>query len=126
MSVPSNTVLQLTIIYLNVLLGKKILYQSCQDTHCYGNSLNLAAIHTLRNITVLKSASMNNTFQNYEVLMKVWDKACKIIKDTQTIARIEVVASQIITSDFFMALFLERHFCTHTDNLSRTLQHSNF
>ena len=54
------------------------------------------------------------------------DKACEIIKDTQTIACIRGVASQMIILDIFYGLVLEEILLRHTNNLSRTLQHSNF
>ena len=74
----------------------------------------------------INSSSMNSIIQNYEVLMEAWDKACEIIKDTWTNARIRGVASQMITFDFFYGLVLGETLLHHTDNLSRTLQHSNF
>ena len=73
----------------------------------------------------VKADSMKSIIQNYEVLMEVWDKACEIIKDTQTIARIRGIASQMITFDFFYGLVLGETLLRHTDNLSRTLQHSH-
>ena len=54
----------------------------------------------------VKADSMKSIIQNYEVLMEVWDKACEIIKDTQTIARIRGIASQMITFDFFYEFFI--------------------
>ena len=73
----------------------------------------------------VKADSMKSIIQNYEVLMEVWDKACEIIKDTETIARIQGIASQMITFDFFYGLVLGETLLRHTDNLSRTLQHSH-
>lgn len=68
--------------------------------------------------------SMQSIVQNYAVLQELWDQAIDIVHDTETIARIRGVASQMQSFDFFFGLILGELLLRHTDNLSRTLQKS--
>jgi hypothetical protein len=72
----------------------------------------------------VRADSMMSIIQNYAVLNELWEKACSIVGDTETIARIRGVAAQMVSFDFFFGLVLGEMLLRHTDNLSRTLQHS--
>ena len=67
---------------------------------------------------------MESIIKNYQILQELWEKVADIIRDTETIARIRGVASQMSTFDFFFGLVLNfgEILLRHTDNLSRTLQ----
>lgn len=66
--------------------------------------------------------SMKSIIDNYNVLNEGWDKACNIVKDTETIARIRGIEAQMASFEFFFGLVLGETLLRHTDNLSRTLQ----
>ena len=67
---------------------------------------------------------MQSIIQNYSVLQELWEQAADIVHDSETIARIRGVASQMQCFDFFFGLVLGENLLRHTDNLSRTLQKS--
>ena len=69
----------------------------------------------------VRADSMQSIIQNYTVLQELWEQAADIVHDTETIARIRGVASQM---QFFFGLVLGEIPLRHTDNLSRTLQKS--
>ncbi len=70
----------------------------------------------------VRADSMKSIIDNYNVLNEVWEKACDIVKDTETIARIRGIAAQMTSFEFFFGLVLGETLLRHTDNLSRTLQ----
>lgn len=72
----------------------------------------------------VRADAMQSIIQNYAVLQELWDQAVDIVHDTETIAHIRGVASQMQRFDFFFGLVLGEFLLRHTDNLSRTLQKS--
>ena len=72
----------------------------------------------------VRADSMQSIIQNYSVLQDLWEQAADIVHDTETIARIRGVASQMQCFEFFFGLVLGENLLRHTDNLSRTLQKS--
>ena len=74
----------------------------------------------------VKADSMRSIVENYTVLNRLWDNACDILKDTETIARIRDVQAQMASFEFLFGLVLGEQLLRHTDNLSRTLQHRKF
>ena len=72
----------------------------------------------------VRADSMHSIIQNYSVLQELWEQAADIVHDSETIARIRGVASQMQCFDFFFGLVLGENLLRHTDNLSRTLQKS--
>ena len=68
------------------------------------------------------AASMHSVIQNYSVLQELWEKAVDVVRDTETIARIQSVAAQMTFFDFFFGLMLGEMLLRHCDNLSKTLQ----
>ena len=65
---------------------------------------------------------MQSIIQNYSILHEVWEHATEIVHDTETIAHIQGVASQMHSFDLFFGLALAESLLCHTDNSSRTLQ----
>jgi len=70
----------------------------------------------------VRADAMESIIKNYQILQELWEKATDIIHDTETVARIRGVASQMSTFDFFFDLVFGEILLRHTDNLSRTLQ----
>ena len=48
---------------------------------------------------------MLSIIQNYTILNELWDKACNVVGDTETIARIIGAAAQMAFFEFFLGLF---------------------
>ena len=62
--------------------------------------------------------SLASILSNYTVLQELWDELSDIVKDTETIARINGVSSQMKNFDFFFGVVLGKLILSHTDNLS--------
>ena len=71
----------------------------------------------------VRADSMKSIICNYEVLNELWETACSIVRDTETIARIRGVAAQMSTFSFYFGLVLGEMLLRHSDNLNKTLQH---
>ena len=65
---------------------------------------------------------MESIIKNYTVLRELWDQAADVVRDTETIARIRGVESQMQLFHFFFGLVLGEILLRHADNLSKTLQ----
>ena len=74
----------------------------------------------------VRANSLASVLSNYTVLQELWDELSDIVKDTETIARINGVSSQMKNFDFFFGVVLGKLILSHTDNLSKTLQHKEF
>ena len=48
----------------------------------------------------VRADAMQSIIKNYEVLQELWEQAADVARDTETIARIQGVASQMKTFDF--------------------------
>ena len=70
----------------------------------------------------VQTDSMESIIRNYNTLQSLWDQAIDLIRDTETIARIRGVASQMKSFNYFFGLVLGEVLLRHTDNLSRTLE----
>ena len=55
------------------------------------------------------------------VLQELWEICLNDVKDTETKARIQGVAAQMSTFEYYYAVSLEEMVLWHTDNLSKTL-----
>ncbi len=70
----------------------------------------------------------NETFRsimdNYDALMELWETILNDRLDSETRARVNGVASQMKTFDFFFGACLLHSILRHTDNLSKTMQHT--
>ena len=73
----------------------------------------------------VRADSMLSIIQNYTVLNELWDKACNVVGDTETIAHIRGAVAQMASFEFFLGLVLGEMLLRHTNNLSRTLQHDH-
>lgn len=60
------------------------------------------------------------------MLQELWDECLEVVKDSETIARINGVTSQMNTLRFHFGVELGEMILMHTDNLSKTLQHKDF
>ena len=65
---------------------------------------------------------MQSITKNYSVLQELWEQAADVARDTETIARIQGVASQMKTIEYFFGLVFDEMLLRHAENLSRTLQ----
>ena len=74
----------------------------------------------------VRAESMQSIIHNYSVLQELWDRAVEIVHDSETIACIRGVATQMHSFDFFFGLVLGESLLRNTDNLSRTLQKKNY
>ena len=70
----------------------------------------------------VKAEALKSILDNFNVLLELWDESLEVIRDTDMKARIQGVAAQIKTFDFFFGVSLGLLILKHTDNLSRTLQ----
>ena len=59
---------------------------------------------------------MLSIIQNYTVLNELWDKACNVVGDTETIAGIRGAAAQMASFEFFLGLLWVRCFYTIPTN----------
>lgn len=74
----------------------------------------------------VRADSMESIVRNYAVLQELWDEAVSFVRESEVIARIRGVASQMNLFDFFFGLVLGESLLRNTDNLSRTLQKKNY
>ena len=70
----------------------------------------------------------NETFQsildNYSALLELWETILNGKLDSETGARVNGIDSQMKTFDFYFGASLLHNVLSHTDNLSKTLQHT--
>jgi len=59
-------------------------------------------------------------------LQNLWEVAVTVLHDSEVIARVHGVESQMQSFDFFFGLILGETLFTHSDNLSRTLQNKDY
>ncbi len=70
----------------------------------------------------VRADSMKSILSNYSVLQDLWEEAVSLVHNTEMIARIRGVASQMELFEFFFGLVLSENLLRSTDNLSKTLQ----
>ena len=54
---------------------------------------------------------MQSIIKNYQALQELWEQAADVARDTEAIARIQGVASQMKTFEYFLASCLVRCVC---------------
>ena len=59
------------------------------------------------------------------MLQELWDECVELVKDSETIARIHGVVSQMRIFSFLFGVKLGELILRYTDNLSKTLQHKS-
>ena len=70
----------------------------------------------------VRADAMQSIIKNYKILQELWEQAADVARDTETIARIQGVVSQMKTFEYFFGLVFGEMLLRHVDNLSRTLQ----
>ncbi len=73
----------------------------------------------------VRAYSLKSILDNFEVLQELWEEAIDLVKDTEMKARINGVASQMKTFDYYFGICLGHLILKHSDNLSRALQKSD-
>ena len=66
--------------------------------------------------------SFKSILDNYTVLVELFSKSLEQVKDTEMKARIQGIAAQMSTFDFYFGTSLALLILRHADNLSKTLQ----
>jgi len=66
--------------------------------------------------------ALASIIDNYTVLQNTWDEAVDIVTDTDSKARINGVAAQMVKFQFLFGVVIGEMILKHSDNLSRTLQ----
>ena len=72
----------------------------------------------------VRNETFRGILENYDAILELWDTILSNRPDSETRARINGVASQMKTFDYFFGASLLRLILRHTDNLSKTLQHT--
>ncbi len=73
----------------------------------------------------VRADALNSVLANYEALQELWEVAAAVATDSETKARLNGVASQMRSFDFFFGCTLGEVMLRHTDNLSKSLQTDN-
>ena len=72
----------------------------------------------------LRNETFRGILENYDTLLELWEIILNDSPDSETRARINGIASQMKTFDYFFGAYLLHLLFKHTDNLSKTLQHT--
>ena len=70
----------------------------------------------------VRAESFKSILDNYTVLVELFSKSLEQIKDTEMKAKIQGIAAQMSTFDFYFGTSLALLILRHADNLSKTLQ----
>ena len=71
----------------------------------------------------VRAESIHSILTNYKTLQRTWEEALQVTTDTEAKARIQGVAAQMTTFNYFFGSMLGELILKHTNNLSRTIQH---
>jgi len=75
----------------------------------------------------VKAESINSIISNFNVMQDLWNQVIAIVHDTKVIVCIRGVAAQMQTFEFFFGiLLLGEVLFRHSDDLSRTLQRTDY
>ena len=97
------------------------IFQRLKETLPVGNTPGIRVLCPTR--WTVNAESIHSILANYNVLQRTWEESLQAVKDTETKAKIQGVAAQMTTFNFFFGSMLAELVLKHTDNLSRTLQH---
>ena len=75
---------------------------------------------------IVRAESLASILSNYSVLRAMWDDFIVVCRDTELVARINGVSSQMNKFDFLFSLELAETVLRISDNLSKTLQHKEY
>ena len=70
----------------------------------------------------VRADALRSVLDNYTVLQELWQLSYDECRDTKIRARIQGVAAQMDTFQYYYATTLAEMVLCHTDNLSKTLQ----
>ena len=70
----------------------------------------------------VRADSLKSVLDNYVVLQELWEESERTTKDSDIIARVIGVASQMRKFEFYFGIYLGEMILRHSDNLSKTLQ----
>ena len=73
----------------------------------------------------MRAASLQSILANYQVLFAVWEESKESSLDSAIKARIIGVHAQMASFDFLFGVSLGALILTHSDNLSKMLQHQS-
>ncbi|XP_041374744.1 zinc finger MYM-type protein 1-like [Gigantopelta aegis] len=67
----------------------------------------------------VRAASLCSVLDNYSVLQSLWEICYEFVTDSEILARIVGVQSQMFSFDFLFGVILRHEVLRHTDNLSK-------
>ena len=70
----------------------------------------------------VQAEALKSIFDNYNVLLELWDESLERVKDTEMKARIQGVAAEMMKFDYFFGISLGLLILRHSDNFSKTMQ----
>ena len=70
----------------------------------------------------VRADSLKSVLDNYVVLQELWEESERTTKDSDIIARVIGVASQMRKFEFYFGIYLGEMILRHSDNLSKALQ----
>ena len=74
----------------------------------------------------VRNETFNSILDNYAVFLELWEVILNDKPKSEIRARVNGIDSQMKTFDFFFGVCLLHNVLSHTDNLSKTLQHTTF
>jgi len=74
----------------------------------------------------VRNETFRSILDNYSALMELWEAILNDKPDSETRARVNGIDSQMKKFDFYFGVCLLHKILSHTDNLSKTLQHTTF
>ena len=101
--------------------GREATFKSLQSEMAPETDLPIVRILCPTRWTV-RADSFKSIIENYTVLNVLWSKSLEHVRDTEMKARIQGVAAQMATFDFYYGASLALLILRHADNLSKTLQ----
>ena len=72
----------------------------------------------------VRNESFRSIMENYDALLQLWEAILSGRLDSEVRARVNGVASQMKTFDYLFGARLNHNLLRHTDNLSKTMQHT--
>ena len=74
----------------------------------------------------VRNETFNSILQNYHTLLELWETILDDKPDSEVRARVNGIDCQMKTFQFYFGVSLLHSVLSHTDNLSKTLQHTSF
>ena len=99
------------------------IFQRLKETLPEGSTPGIRVLCPTR--WTVRAESIRSILANYKTLQRTWEVALEATTDTETKARIQGVAAQMIKFTYLFGSMLGELVLKHADNLSRTLQHAS-